>query len=243
MTLREATIAGEHIVWDDVRLEEPAPDLFDAGWWQARDALRGEAEGRGTAHFVTGIDGTPWVLRHNRRGGALATLNPDRFLYTGLERARPVREIRLLATLRDRELPVPAPVAARVNASLGIYKGDLITVQIPDSVPLADRLAEAPLPSTAWQELGGTLARFHRAGVWHADLNARNVLVDGDDGFHLIDFDKARLRKPGKWREANIARLHRSLDKFRSASMRFNFLDANWAALRGGYTSVFAAGL
>ena len=243
MTLREATNRGERFVWDDQRLDEPRPELFDGQWWQSRDALLAEAEGRGTAYFVAGLDNTPWVLRHNRRGGTLAYLNADRFLYTGPSRARPIREIRLLAKLREQDLPVPSPVAARIQSSFGFYRGDLITAQVMDSMPLADRLAEARLPSTAWQELGGTLARFHRAGVWHADLNARNVLIDSSDAFYLIDFDKARLRSPGKWREANLGRLRRSLDKFRAASMDFHFLDADWAALRGGYASVFAAGL
>lgn len=243
MALREATIQGERIVWDDTRLDDAQPELFDVAWWQSRDGLLGEAEGRGSAYFVQGLDGCSWVLRHNRRGGAIAKLNTDRFLYTGRSRARPIREFHLLADLHAKGLPVPAPVAARVAPFLGFYRGDLITQQIAPARPLADRLAESAMPATVWQRLGGMIARFHREGVWHADMNARNILIDDKQAFHLIDLDKARLRAPGRWREANLMRLHRSLAKFRDASVNFHFLDSDWAALRGGYASVFAAGL
>lgn len=243
MTLREASIHGERIVWDDTRLDDAQPELFDVAWWQSRDGLLGEAEGRGSAYFLQGLDGSDWVLRHNRRGGVIAHINTDRYLYTGLSRARPVREFHLLADLHGKGLPVPAPVAARVKPFLGLYRGDLITERIAHARPLADRLAESVMPATVWQRLGGMIARFHRHNLWHADLNARNILIDGKDAFHLIDLDKARQRAPGRWREANLLRLHRSLAKFREASMNFHFLDSDWAALRGGYASVFAGGL
>ncbi|WP_348766664.1 3-deoxy-D-manno-octulosonic acid kinase [uncultured Salinisphaera sp.] len=231
---------GERMVWNDAVLGHVDGQCFDPDWWRARDGLLGEAQGRGSAYFLQGADGNEWVLRHNRRGGALARINHDRFLYTGIERARPVRELRLLADLQARDLPVPTPIAARVQPALGFYRGDVITRRIPEAEPLADRLARQAVPSTAWQRLGAVLARFHRAGLWHADLNARNVLIDTHDDFHLIDFDKARLRTPGKWRQANLARFHRSLAKFRDASLAFNFLDADWNALRGGYVSASA---
>lgn len=243
MTLREAHRQGEHIVWDAARLDDGRAELFDPAWWQARDALLGQAQGRGAAHIVQGLDGMPWVLRHNRRGGVLAHINHDRFLYTGPARARSLRELRLLAELHARGLPVPAPVAARAHASLGFYRGDVITQQIAQTMPLAERLADTALASPVWQRLGAMIARFHLHGVWHADLNARNVLIDAHDALYLIDFDKARRRAPGGWREANLNRLHRSLAKFRAARLQFHFMDANWAALRGGYASVFAAGL
>ncbi|MES1933798.1 3-deoxy-D-manno-octulosonic-acid kinase [Salinisphaera shabanensis T35B1] len=234
---------GDRIVWNDAVLDEARSSLFDPAWWRSRGALLGEAQGRGAAYFLDGLDGSEWVLRHNRRGGALARWNHDHFLYTGAERARPIRELRLIAHLDALELPVPEPVAARVTPRLGLYRGDVITRRIAAAHPLADRLARQALPSAAWQRLGAVLARFHHAGVWHADLNARNVLVDADDAFHLIDFDKACLRTPGKWREANLARFYRSLAKFRDASLAFNFLEADWSALRGGYVSASAAAL
>jgi len=242
LTLREAQAGGSHVVWDGDRVETADDRLFDPQWWREHNALTGKAQGRGAAWFVDGLDGQPWVLRHNRRGGLLAQINHDRFLWPGTARARSLMELRLLALLHARGLPVPAPVAARAARSGVIYRGDVITERIAGAQPLADRLLREPVPATAWQMLGSVLARFHRAGVWHADLNARNVLVDDADNFHLIDLDKARLRTPGRWREANLARLGRSLDKFRLADNDFCFADTDWAALRGGYQAAFANG-
>lgn len=232
--------AGTHLLWDADRLAEADARLFDPQWWRDRRALTGEAEGRGAAYFVDGLDGCPWVLRHNRRGGLLAQLNHDRFLWLGVASARTFRELRLLAELHAEGLPVPEPVAARAIRHGALYRGDIITRRIEDARPLAERLHAGALPAAAWRGLGTVLARFHRAGVWHPDPNARNILIDGAGDFYLIDFDKARRRAPGRWHKANLARLYRSLDKFRRADSDCCFADSDWADLCGGYASVFA---
>ncbi len=193
------------------------------------------------AYFVAGLDGASWVLRHNRRGGVLARINRDRYLWVGRERARPNRELRLLKSLRERGLPVPEPIAARIMRRTGCYRGDLIITRIPDARPLADHLVHKSLAAAAWRALGGTLARFHRAGVWHGDLNARNILLDAYGGFHLIDFDKARLRAGAAWQPANLARLRRSLDKFNHTTPGFYFTAGDWAALHSGYQATYGS--
>ena len=58
----------------------------------------------------------------------------------------------------------------------------------------------------------------HRAGLDHADLNAHNLLFDGQQRGWMIDFDRSQLRIPATgWREANLQRLLRSLHKRRGA--------------------------
>ncbi|MGH8021408.1 MAG: lipopolysaccharide kinase InaA family protein, partial [Opitutaceae bacterium] len=52
--------------------------------------------------------------------------------------------------------------------------------------------------------------------------------------FSLLDFDKARFAPPGAWREQNLARFHRSLEKLRSREPQTHFLPADWSALREG---------
>ena len=60
---------------------------------------RRAAGGRGTVAFVR--DGERrWVLRHYRRGGLVARLLDDRYLWTGADRTRAFREWRLLRELR-----------------------------------------------------------------------------------------------------------------------------------------------
>ena len=51
--------------------------------------------------------------------------------------------------------------------------------------PLAQMLAE-PL----WEPVAAAIVRMHRAGVWHADLNAFNILIGGEGRVWLIDFDR-----------------------------------------------------
>jgi 3-deoxy-D-manno-octulosonic acid kinase len=75
------------------------------------------------------------------------------------------------------------------------------------------------------------------AGVFHADLNAYNIQIDKDDKVWLVDFDRGRLRQPGRWQQQNLARLHRSLQKIKGLDPRLYFSEANWEQLLEGYFS------
>lgn len=230
------------LAWNPALLAQaPSHESFEPYYWRQRGALLAEAEGRGAAYFIQPDESQTWVLRHYRRGGLLARINRDRYLWTGALATRAAREARLLATLYNRGLPVPRPVAARAVRQAGlVYSADLITLALPGTEPLAERLMRAPLVATGWQAIGKVIAEMHRAGVWHADLNARNILTADDETFYLIDFDKARFRGDGKWRRANLARLRRSFDKFSANQRDFYFAESDWIALTGGYQSAFA---
>src|SRR6185503_20837625 len=101
-------------------------------------------------------------------------------------------------------LPVPQPVAAQVRrAGPLLYRCDLITRRIPGARSLAELVAGP----ASWEEAGRCVRRFHAAGVWHADLNAHNLLFDGDGRAHLIDFDRGERRVAAAgWQQANLAR-------------------------------------
>ena len=91
-----------------------------------------------------------------------------------------------------------------------------------------------------WRDTGAAIARFHRAGVVHADLNARNILVAEDGEIHLVDFDRARFSSnDASAFRSNLDRLKRSLDKLWPIASR-DRLEACWAELLSGYE---AAGL
>jgi 3-deoxy-D-manno-octulosonic acid kinase len=51
----------------------------------------------------------------------------------------------------------------------------------------------------------------------------------------LIDFDRGRLRRPGRWRAANLQRLHRSLDKVCRQAHGAPLAEALWQALSAAY--------
>jgi 3-deoxy-D-manno-octulosonic acid kinase len=190
-----------------------AEPLFEPEFWRRRGEIGAAARGRGSAWFIASGE-RRWVLRHYRRGGLIARLARDAYVWAGEDRVRSFAEWRLLALLHGRGLPVPQPVAARYQRSGLLYRCDLITRRIPDAEPLSMRfMAQPPLPESAWRAVGAAVGRLHRAGVDHADLNAHNILLDTRGAVSVIDFDRGRVRAPGGWAARNLTRLRRSLDK------------------------------
>ncbi|WFM71420.1 3-deoxy-D-manno-octulosonic acid kinase [Halomonas sp. CKK8] len=206
---------------DADRASQTAPPLplhgFDPDYWRDAGRVIGEAPGRGASLFLDASPfeaGAQWVLRPYRRGGLIARLSDDRYLWTGLERTRAFRECRLTADLHARGLPVPRPVAARVTRHGLTYQASLITERIPDARALADLLQQDEAGAALLARVGTTIRRFHDVGLDHVDLNARNLLVDPKGEVWLIDLDRCRLRPKGAWQAGNLARLERSLVKF-----------------------------
>lgn len=177
-------------------------------------------------------DGREWVLRHYRRGGLAARMSPDRYLWLGLARSRAWREFSLLHALYSEGLPVPRPVAARVVREGMTYRQDLITERLPDARPLSEVLQAGPLAPEQWDLLGRTLARFHAAGVGHADLNAANLLLDPRGEFFLIDFDRGRRPARAAFQARSLQRLQRSFEKWAGKVRPFHYGEAEWTRLR-----------
>ena len=222
------------IVYDADLLQHPRAELFDPAYWQAQGGLAGEAVGRGSALFLE----TPFgdaVLREYLRGGLPGRFIRDRYLFTGWERARPAAEFRVLAELSEAGLPVPVPIAAMTRRHGLYYGGSLMTRRIMDALPVADLMAVRSDRPEFWARTGACIRRFHDHGVAHADLNARNILVDMADRVYLIDFDRARLGvKSRSAFEQNMNRLRRSFEKLWPEAVR-GALDGCWDALASGY--------
>jgi 3-deoxy-D-manno-octulosonic acid kinase len=166
----------------------------------------------------------------------VAALLGDHYLWTRADRTRSFREFRLLALLHDKGLPVPPPIAARYTRAGLRYRADLLTCRILDAQTLAERLAAGRLDAGLAGQVGALVARFHREGVWHADLNAHNVLI-APDGLYLLDFDRGRMRPPQRnWQQANLDRLRRSLLKLGAAGDGLPAFEAKlWAPLLERY--------
>src|SRR5438445_189323 len=176
------------------------------------------ASGRGPAYRMRLGDGAPVVVRICRRGGLAARL--VRETYLGL-RPRPLRELALTVEARRRGVAAAEVLAARVEGRLA-YRGALVTAEVPAAATLLEALRGAPdraarrgLAAAA----GRAVAGLHAAGVFHADLNLRNILVHpGPEGVRaaLLDFDRAWLGAPplrSAARRRNLRRLARSLAK------------------------------
>lgn len=231
------------IVYDATVVEKPGADIFSVYYWNSKQALTGEAIGRGSAWFINAPFG-PVVLRHYLRGGWIAKISRRSYLFSTLSRSRPFREYHLLERLYGLGLPVPRPVAALCEFHGVISTGALMTAQIPFAQTLADVLAGNKegygkegygLAEGVWIKVGQCMRRFHNAGVWHADLNTRNILLDADLDVFLIDFDRARFT-PGKVvaGQDNLKRLKRSLLKNWPAADK-SALPASWNLLKVGY--------
>ena len=228
------TSGKTHILYDADALNQISDDYFTLSGWQQRQGVDGIACGRGATVFVHDDRGE-YVLRHYRRGGLVAKLNRDCYLWTGLEKSRPWREWRLLQQMLELGLPVPRPVAIRLIQHGLCYTADILMSRI-HAISMAQRLLESQLDREAWAVIGGSIRRFHDAGVYHSDLNAHNILLTGENGVSLIDFDRGEIREDGNWKQANLDRLQRSLRKLASIHVDFNYHESDWAQLLEGYS-------
>lgn len=174
--------------------------------------------GRGSAYRATLPGGRRAVVRPYRRGGILGRVVQAHYLDPT---PRPFLELIATEAARDRGVIAPEVLGARVDGGV-LYRGTLVTVELAGRVPLIVAL-RATRESGVRQRLaasaGRAVARLHREGVFHADLNLANLLVDPqapDAEATVIDFDRARLTDaplPARARRRNLERFERSRRK------------------------------
>lgn len=220
------------ILFDRQWVRQAEPEWFVPASWgeQARPVDSG---GRGGAWFVDAPFGA-CVLRHYLRGGVAAKLSRDRYWWHGANRTRSFAEFRLMRALVAQRLPVPQPVAASYVRHGVSYRAAILMERLESVRSLAD-LAQTDGRGAPWEEAGRMIARFHRVGLDHADLNAHNLLFDDKGKGWLIDFDRGVLRIPAtRWRERNLARLRRSLLKLQGQRSRED-VEKDYTRLRKAY--------
>lgn len=236
--LSTATLAGRRTCWfDPVHLAQVSAQTFDPAAHVSGTALA-TGSGRGQALLIAhGEHGH--VLRHYRRGGLMARLSDDRFWRAATHGSRAMREFSLLRLMRSWQLPVPEPVAAshRPRGPL-FYEADILVGLIPGSANVVQLLQQRPLAASEWATLGQAIRRLHERQVFHADLNAHNLLLDSAGQAWVVDFDKCDVRPGGSWKALNLQRLLRSLRKEATRVTPYHWSEADWAALLGGYQTV-----
>lgn len=210
--------------------------MFDPEYWERQGAVAGTAAGRGQVLLLNTKFG-PSVLKQYLRGGWAARVSRDRYVFSGFERSRPVREFRMLEDLSEAGLPVPRPLAAICIRDGKGYSGWLMTRRIEGAKPLPDLVAERHSDTLMWREVGACIRRFHDFGLVHADLNARNILVSEGARVYLVDLDRSRFQKGDERAySANLGRLWRSFEKIWPQPFR-DQLDSCWTMLLEGYNA------
>ncbi|MBG7610081.1 MAG: 3-deoxy-D-manno-octulosonic acid kinase [Anaerolineae bacterium] len=234
-------IDNSYILYDADVISNPVLEIFDRDCHSNNDQslssdLSGEV-GIGRAKVVYfHRDNKNMVLKHYFRGGLVATIVKDQYFGTDIEKTRAFREWRLLKEMKKLDLPVPNAIAAHVRLGVLYYRADLITQKIENSKTLSDVLINEAIGDELWKEVGSCIRKFHDKNVYHADLNARNILLTEGGKVYLIDFDNSDFR-PGalSWKAGNLARLKRSLLKFKKNEKHFNFCEDDWSFFLEGY--------
>lgn len=175
-------------------------------------ALCGETKGerqqggRGEVTQLTVVKDR-FVLRKFRRGGIMRFLG-DRYL-----RNRAKAEFDLTRKLFEAGLPAPEPAGVAWRRS-GIFLRGLLITRWLEGQDL-DQFLRASADEAILGQVGSLMRRIHDAGVYHADLQVKNVRLT-PQGPVLLDFDNARLHArplPPLLRARNLLRFARSLEK------------------------------
>lgn len=209
-------------------------------------------QGRGTALFKslqTQAGSLNVVMKKYQRGGMVRYFNRNLYWHANHTQSRVWCEFKLLLTLSEMGLPVPLPVAGQVKRTVARwYESTIITREIEHTETLVEYLlsAKAARPAAEkklWRNVGQAIQQLHSASVYHADLNANNILIDNHDKLFVIDFDKSYFRSDNKdnWQKENLDRLERSLLKQQRQSKKrreqFQFSKQNWTDLITGYST------
>ena len=209
---------------------------FDISFWKDNDLVVGQSKGRNITWFVqSNLCDLPWVLRHYYRGGLIAKLINDRYLYSSLQNTRVYKEIALLEKMLSLGLPVPKPIAGKIQRKGFFYSADLLMEKL-DARDLVALLKQSNFNETLWTNIGETIAEFHNQSIYHSDLNAHNILVDDKNKIWLIDFDKCEFRDDSSsWKNDNMERLNRSFEKEKNKFSSFNYNNGCWKILNAAY--------
>jgi 3-deoxy-D-manno-octulosonic acid kinase len=194
----------------------------------------GRFEGRERLRSLLLGNGDKALIRTYRHGGLLRHCSGGVFCSWP---PRPFRELAITEEIRRRGILTVETYGACVEQLWGpFYRGWLVTRELADAQDLWQAFKTGLV-----QELGidrilravaDSLRALHREGVYHTDLNLKNILIRKEQGGvkgYIIDFDKAKLvlgNLPPELVRRNINRLLRSVNKLDPA--RTHFSTAYW---------------
>ncbi len=178
--------------------------------------------------------GATALIRVYRHGGLFRHLSGG-FFFTWPP--RPFRELTVTEELRRRGFPTVEVYGACIERIWGpFYRGWIVTRELEGARDLWAALESGWVVGVGIEKVLATVAAtvraLHSQGVYHRDLNLKNILVrqesDGVKGY-IIDFDKAVLmlgHVPAQLAKKNLGRLLRSVRKL--DPQRKYLTSANW---------------
>jgi 3-deoxy-D-manno-octulosonic acid kinase len=157
------------------------------------------------------FQGKDCLVRWFYHGGVLRNVLKGRYVGSS---SRAVEELKLLTVLKEMGLPVVTPLFALTEGRAIGYRQAIATERLDNAQDLAilESISEHLLAS-----LIELLERFFDAGLYHPDLNIKNILLVPDsEELFLLDFDRAVLLNGSLApveRKRIYERLFRSFDK------------------------------
>ena len=201
-----------YIQYDSNVFDNFSDKLFNVDYITKERLIKSEICGRGKTYDIK-LDGKGFILKHYIRGGFASKISYDNYVFDSIASTRSVKEYNLLNNLFIKELPVPKPAALQVIRGRFTYTCDLITCKIKNIGTLHDFIMNKKMTSELWNSLELTLEKFFKENVYHSDLNAKNILIDKNKKFYLVDFDNSYFFYEKKLFSKSIVRLERSLSK------------------------------
>ncbi len=170
------------------------------------------------------------LVRRYRHGGLFRKFTGDIFFTWP---PRPFRELAVTLEVRRRGVPTVEALGAWVERVGGpFYRGWFITGELKGAVDLWDALRgeifSVSERKMLLQAAARIVRRIHQKGIYHGDLNLKNIVVRREDDRvvgYIIDLDKAKLfcgEVPAHRSERNLARLLRSVRKLDPEGRHFS---------------------
>ncbi len=178
-------------------------------------------EGRTKLRAVRLQSGDLALIREYRHGGVLRSLTGNWFLSWP---PRPFRELAITEELRRRGVPTVEIYAACVARVAGpIYRGWLVSRELSGAQDLWMAVRSGFMTEVGsdalWHAVAASIRLLHRQGVYHRDLNLKNILVRREGSElrgYVIDLDRAMLtlgELSPQLARRNLERLLRSMRK------------------------------
>jgi tRNA A-37 threonylcarbamoyl transferase component Bud32 len=223
-------------------LENELQEIYGRHTW-AYDELASRPHAvvfRGRRPVVAGWVGTSRVVvKRLHHGGVFAPIAKDRFLTS----RRVQSHIELADYLNGHGIATPPVAFASWRRVNGLVRGEVGFELIEGAIDADACFFGKNERPNDWKAraaaIGALVARLHKIGFMHADLNLMNLLLTPGDEIYVLDLDKTVLsdRMPTvRARMKNLERLERSIRKQgreRSALFVAGIIDE----VRGAYES------